>query len=150
MVEYKRTNGEDANFLTLCEQLSAFLAEVNGEKNSFFVQHNNTDAEMKVILAWEDGRAVGGGAFREVVDGIVEIKRMYVLPTHRKRGIGHGVLHELNHWADEMGMLETVLETHRDLTAAQHMYLGFGYQVIPNYGPYIGVNESVCMGLKLR
>lgn len=42
-----------------------------------------------------------------------------------------------------------ILESGEPLTAAMRLYRSMGYEVIPNYGPYVGMPESVCMEKKL-
>ena len=39
------------------------------------------------VVGWEDGRAVAGGALKRLEPGVAEIKRMYVVPDARGRGL---------------------------------------------------------------
>jgi GNAT superfamily N-acetyltransferase len=79
----------------------------------------------------------------------MEVKRMYVLPEARQRGIASLVLAALEEWAREMGYTWTVLETGNRQTEAVAMYDRNGYTRIPNYGQYIGVTNSICFGKQL-
>ena len=88
---------------------------------------------------------VGCGAFKKYEDGAAEIKRMFVLPEHRGRRVAAGVLKELEDWAAEMDFRECILETGYKQPEAIALYKRSGYEVIENYGQYIGVENSVCM-----
>ncbi|MFX8801546.1 GNAT family N-acetyltransferase, partial [Acinetobacter baumannii] len=67
----------------------------------------------------------------------------------RGRGVGSTVLTALEDWAKEAGYQEAWLETHVDLHPAIALYTRAGFQVIPNYSQYCGIETSVCMGKPL-
>jgi len=149
-VVFKRTSGGDRDFVSLTEELSSFLAEVNGDRNEFFAGHNRVDDIETAVVAYADGRPSACGAFRWAESGVVEIKRMYVVPSARGTGLGARVLEELETWAKELGAGRAILETSQRLAPAVHLYGKSGYLVIDNYGPYVGVSDSVCMAKSLR
>ena len=70
---------------------------------------------------------------------------MFVLPDYRKQGITAKILTELAQWAAEIGFAECVLETGKKQPEAIALYQKAGYHITPNYGQYIGVDNSVCM-----
>ncbi|AIE84553.1 GNAT family N-acetyltransferase [Fimbriimonas ginsengisoli] len=144
-VTTKRTDSGDPGFQSLVERLTRFLSVLNGENDAFYTQHNKTDNLPTVVVAYAGAEPVGCGAFRWVRDGVVEIKRMYVDPDHRGRGVGAQVLRELEAWAAEAGASTAILETSKRLQSAVRLYQRSGYRVIENYGPYVGVHDSVCM-----
>jgi len=43
-----------------------------------------------------------------------------------------------------LGYRKCVMETGKRQPDAVQLYTKNGYEVIPNYGPYIGVENSVC------
>jgi GNAT superfamily N-acetyltransferase len=88
---------------------------------------------------------MGCGAIKKYDSQTAEIKRMFVHPDHRNKGVANSVLEELEAWARELGFTSCVLETSFKLENAIALYKKFGYQIIPNYGQYIGVESSVCM-----
>jgi len=145
MVQLRRTTGDDPEFLLLVGKLSATLAILNGEMDSYYSQNNRVEGVPTVVVAAIDCLPVGCGAFRSVSDGQVEIKRMFVEPEFRGKGISRKVLAELESWAAELGANTAVLETSRRLLPALSLYASSGYSVIPNYGPYVGIEDSVCM-----
>jgi ribosomal protein S18 acetylase RimI-like enzyme len=55
----------------------------------------------------------------------------------------------LENRAREQGYTALILETNGLLVPAMKLYESLGYMVIPNYGPYKDMPESVCMGKDL-
>ncbi len=121
------------------------MAKINGEKDAFYSQFNQSNTIPNVVVAYVEGRPVGCGAHRPVDDHASEIKRMYVDPELRGSGIGKAILAELESWVSEQGFAKAVLETSKRLDTAVGLYAKAGYQVIPNYGPYVDAPDSVCM-----
>ena len=74
----------------------------------------------------------------------MEVKRMYTLPDFRGKGIATIVLQELEKWAKELRMEKCMLETGKRQPEAIALYTKNGYRLIPNYGQYAGVENSVC------
>ncbi|MBO0933406.1 GNAT family N-acetyltransferase [Fibrella aquatilis] len=140
-----RTSSENAHFQQLVAKLDAYLAEINGDDHAFYNQFNSIAALQHAVVAYDDGNIpVGCGALKQVDPESVEIKRMYVDPAERGRGVGGALLAELEAWASELGFRVCVLETSVKLPAAVHLYTKHGYQRTPNYGQYIGMPDSVC------
>jgi GNAT superfamily N-acetyltransferase len=70
---------------------------------------------------------------------------MYTLPDHRGKRIAAEILTELEHWARELNYTACILETGKKQPEAIRLYERSGYTLIPNYGQYAGVENSVCM-----
>lgn len=69
---------------------------------------------------------------------------MFTPPEHRGKGIAVKVLAELEKWAAELGYKKCILETGKAQPEAIALYTKCGYEIIPNYGQYAGVENSVC------
>jgi GNAT superfamily N-acetyltransferase len=145
MIQFIRTTSEDAEFRTLVALLDQDLALRNGDEHAFYAQYNKVDALKQVVVAYVDGAPVGCGAIKAFEPGVAEVKRMYTQPEQRGRGIAQQVLAELETWAAELGFNECILETGKKQPEAIRLYQKSGYQTIPNYGQYAGVENSVCM-----
>lgn len=143
-IEYFRTEAENPQFQELVKLLDAGLAVTDGEDHAFYDQFNKLDGIKYVILAKIGVEAVGCGAIKRFDAESMEVKRMFVLPSNRGKGIAKGILRELENWALELGFKRCVLETGKRQTEAIALYLSCGYQVIPNYGQYIGMENSIC------
>lgn len=140
-----RTNSEDADFRELVALLDADLQMRDGAEHSFYAQFNKIDKIRCALVAYENEKAVGCGAFREYSAGAAEIKRMFVRLENRGRGIAGEILNELETWAKELNFSEFVLETGVKQPEAIRLYQKSGYETIPNYGQYLNVENSVCM-----
>jgi putative acetyltransferase len=145
LFEVTRTDSSAADFAYLVDRLTRFLAEHNGEQDSFYSKFNKVDGIPTVVVVYEAGAPVGCGAFRTIDDQTVEIKRMFVDPDRRGKGAAKAVLSSLENWAAELGAKYAVLETSKRLHAAVNLYQSSGYVVTANYEPYVGIEDSVCM-----
>lgn len=141
----KRTNSDDIDFINLVVLLDQDLAIRDGEDHAFYNQFNKTDKIKHTIVYYENDVPVGCGAFREKETDKTEIKRMYVRPDHRKKGIASAILKELEIWAKEVGYTYTILETGKNQPEAINLYQKLNYTIIPNYPPYEEMDNSVCM-----
>lgn len=139
-----RTNSENPDFISLVKLLDADLAQRDGKEHSFYAQFNSITRLNHVVVAYENNRAVGCGAIKEHAPDAMEVKRMYVLPECRKSGLATQILMELEQWASELGYTKCVLETGKRQPEAIALYNRNGYTIIPNYGQYKGVENSVC------
>jgi putative acetyltransferase len=145
----QRTDSSDPNFIELVRRLDADLAERDGEDHSFYAQFNKIDKIKHAIVAYEDDRPAGCGAIKEYSPDTMEVKRMYTSPENRGRGIASKVLKELELWASELSYEKCILETGKRQPEAIALYKKRGYQVIPNYGQYADVEDSVCFEKKI-
>jgi len=150
MIIIKRTSSENPDFIKLVKLLDADLAIRDGDEHTFYSQFNTLHKIKHVVVAFDDLNPVGCGAIKEYSADTMEIKRMYVHPDHRKKGIASGVLLELEAWAGEMSYQKCILETGKKQQEAIGMYKKNGYTSIPNYGQYAGVENSVCFEKRIK
>lgn len=145
MTEIIRTDSDSLDFRNLIVLLDQNLSERNGDKHSFYAQFNKTDKINHVVVAYVDGKPVGCGALKAYSDQIAEIKRMFVQDEFRRQGIAKSILNELEKWATALIFSACILETGKMNPEAINLYQRAGYEVIPNYGQYFGVESSICM-----
>ena len=144
MIKIKRTDSSDQDFVQLVMHLDADLAERDGKEHSFYAQFNKIDKIKYVVVAYENDLPVGCGAIKEYQPDTMEIKRMYTMPDQRGKGIASQVLRELEIWASELSYRKCILETGKAQPEAIGLYEKNGYQIIPNYGQYAGIENSLC------
>lgn len=144
MINLIRTDSSNEDYRKLVLELDKDLAAKDGDAAPFFAQYNKSDDIKYVVVAYEDNVPVGSGAIKHYEDDVVEVKRMYVPPVHRGKGIAPVVLKELERWATELHYKKAILETGKKMVEAIRVYEKNGYSLIPNYGQYAGVEESVC------
>lgn len=94
------------------------------------------DVAVVLLAAEDDGTPLGCGALRPLDDGAVEVKRMYVVPEARGRGVGRAVLAGLEAAARERGWTTLRLETGPRQPEAVALYTAAGYRPIGPFGGY--------------
>jgi putative acetyltransferase len=149
MINIKRTNSDNHDFRELVKLLDTDLAIRDGDAHAFYDQFNKIDNIRYVVVVYENEEPAGCGAIKEYKPGLMEVKRMFVLPGSRKRGIASRILTELEIWASELSFSKCILETGKGQPEAIELYKKNGYTVIPNYAQYIGVDNSLCFEKKL-
>ena len=149
MLKLQKTTSENTDFALLIAELDGDLNGRYGELQAQYNAYNHIEQNNTVIVAYEDNRAVGCGCFKKLDDDTVEIKRMFVKPTHRGQGIAVKIVTELEGWAKSMNYAASQLETGIKQTEAIGLYGKLGYTIIDNYGQYAGNENSVCMRKKL-
>jgi GNAT superfamily N-acetyltransferase len=138
--------------LDLVSALNAELSETYPEPGATHFRLDPDDvAEGKgaFLVALWGNQAAGCGALRSLEQGVGELKRMYVCPDQRGRGIGRRMLAALEAEARAVGLKRIVLETGVRQDAAFGLYTTSGYVGIPAYGEYVGSPLSVCMAKEL-
>lgn len=145
MIRLVRTDSDNGDFHELVALLDAELSIRDGAEHEFYAQFNKPTGMSGVVVAYSGDEAIGCGAFKGFSETEVEIKRMFVKPESRGQRIAGQVLAELETWAKDIGFSGCVLETGLKQPEAIALYKRSGYEVIPNYGQYAGVENSVCM-----
>jgi putative acetyltransferase len=144
MINCTRTDSANEDFIHLVAALDKDLSIRDGEEHSFYAQFNKIDRIKHAIVAYDNEVPVGCGAIKEYSPQAMEVKRMYVPPHLRGQGIASTILKDLELWAKELGYEKCLLETGKKQPEAIALYKKNGYQVIPNFGQYANVDNSVC------
>lgn len=144
MIIFRRTDSGDKDFINLVSLLDEYLQDKDGKDHSFYAQFNKLDKIKHVIVAYENNLPVGCGAIKEYDKNTMEVKRMFVKPEIRGKRIGSKILIELEDWARELNYTKCILETGNRQVEAVKLYKSSGYEIIPNYGQYENVENSIC------
>jgi GNAT superfamily N-acetyltransferase len=145
LTHFLRTDSNNSDFIKLVTLLDADLEIRDGDEHTFYAQFNKINTIRNAIVCYVDDKAIGCGAFRANGQSKAEIKRMFVQPEYRGHGIGFNILKELELWASELNYNECILETGKKQPEAIYLYQKAGYTIIPSYGQYANVENSVCM-----
>jgi putative acetyltransferase len=87
------------------------------------------------FVALADAMPAGSVALSSLDASTAIVKRLYVRPAFRNRGIGRALLSELLSFARTGGYERLVLDTHRDrMPAAYDLYVSFGFSESVPYG----------------
>ena len=85
------------------------------------------------LAGYRDGRPVCGGGLKRLPDGACEIKRMYVAPEARRRGLARILLQALEDAARGLGYTVARLDTGSRQPHAERLYASQGYRAIGNF-----------------
>jgi GNAT superfamily N-acetyltransferase len=107
------------------------------------------DPRTVFLVVRSDGEAVACGASRWLDERVTEIKRMYVRPSHRGRGLGRLLLAALEARARAGGAERLVLETGVRQPEAIALYRSEGFSRIDAFGEYVGDPLSRCFEKRL-
>ena len=151
-MDYVRTDGKNEDFIENCRLLDMDLDRRVGRqiKREKYQKFNQLDEIREAIVDYDHGRAVGGGAIRRYDDENIELKRVFVHNEYQGQGIGSRLVSLLIEWAAELGYRRMILETGELLAESCAVYKKLGFAVIPNYGPYADMPESLCMAREIR
>jgi len=123
---------------------SELLGEMTLELNEMYERFDRLDkpalvpAELRppsgaYLVGWEGDLAVAGGGVRSLVAELAEIKRMYVRPAGRSRGVAASLLVALESTASDLGYRRVRLDTGPLQVHAQRLYRRSGYVEIAPY-----------------
>jgi GNAT superfamily N-acetyltransferase len=95
------------------------------------------------------GEPVGSGAWRAMGAGMAEIKRVYVAPALRRRGLAQLIVAALERSAAQAGHRSVVLNSGARQPEALALYEQLGYGPVPGYGVYACAPGAVFLGKDL-
>lgn len=134
---------------------AALIAALNREISAIYPEDGATHFRLDArevepgrgafLVARLGGRACGCGAVRSLGAGTAEIKRMYVAPEARGRGIGTALLRALEAEARALGAARLVLETGERQRDAVALYRRAGFTDRARFGEYARSPFSLCM-----
>lgn len=123
---------------------SELLAEMRVELNDVYESFNRLDNPSLVpdelrdpdgayLVGFEGAEVVAGGGLRRLDDGVAEIKRMFVRPAARSRGVARALLDALEQTAKELGYQKVRLDTGPKQVHGLALYRSAGYVDVPPY-----------------
>jgi putative acetyltransferase len=146
MITIKRTGTGEKDFQQLVKELDVDLTARYTNYEARFLDLNVLSDNVSVVLIWYNNELAGCGALRPLPEyEAMELKRMYIRPPYRGKGLSKKVLAELEAWAIEMGHSRILLETGKNQPEAISLYLKNGYAHITSFGGYKKIAEAICM-----
>ena len=96
-------------------------------------------------MAGGEAFPVGCASFKEYNTECAEVKRVFIREEYRGKSISIILMELLEKRAKENGYSNLILESGEPLVAAMKLYYSVGFRLIPNYGQYKDMPESICM-----
>jgi GNAT superfamily N-acetyltransferase len=103
------------------------------------------DPRLRFYVLTVGGEPAGCGALRALEPGVAELKRMFLRPGYRGRGLSRVVLTLLEQEARRGGVRLLRLETGPHQVEALGLYRSAGYTDVPRYGEYVDSPTSICL-----
>ena len=100
--------------------------------------------------AYDDDIPIGSASFKKYDNECAEVKRVFIKQEYRGKGISITLMELLENAARKQGYHYLILESGEPLVAAMALYRKIGYKVIPNYGQYKDMPDSICMRKELK
>jgi GNAT superfamily N-acetyltransferase len=138
----------DADFSALTKELDVYFRLMLGERQNTFDPCNTAASLHSALVASENGQAVACAALKLYSDGSAELKRVYITPAYRGKGLGRQIVTLAEERAIALGCRKIILETNPAFSAAVSLYTSLGYQKTDNFGCYCGV-DTLCMAKTL-
>ena len=134
----------------LVEQVQEEYVQRYGGPDAAVVESGEFLPPRGIFLVVEaDGEPVGCGAWRVLSPGVAEIKRVYVVPGFRRRGLAQVIVAALEDGVLCAGHGSVVLNTGKEQPEALALYAALGYRPIDGYGVYACSPGAVFLGKDL-
>jgi putative acetyltransferase len=141
---------EDCDLHALIENLDRELLRLYPAEGIFGVDFSDPKVkEMTFCVAYLNGIPAGCGGLRPLDKNAAELKRFYVEPDFRGRGVASAILNYIEEQARERCFSVIKLETGPKQPAAIGLYRKYGYKEIVAFGEYMGCEHSYCMEKEL-
>lgn len=145
------TDLDDPVALRLTEEVQQEYVTRYGGRDEMTVDRSDVLPPRGLFLVAElDGEPVGCGGWRVHAPGTVELKRMYVVPSARRRGVAAALLAALERTAAAAGHTRVLLNSGDRQPEALALYERAGYTPVAGYGAYAGMPGAVFLGRRLR
>jgi GNAT superfamily N-acetyltransferase len=147
-VEIIEVPAEDSRLVPMVRAMRAELDALYPEEIDF--EHPAVAEAARFLLVLHDAAAIACCAVQPLADGEAELKRMYVVPAWRGRGVTRSLMPAAEGLAVRTGATRFKLETGVRQPAAIAVYERAGFTRIPNYPPYDRWQNSVCYAKQLH
>jgi GNAT superfamily N-acetyltransferase len=131
-----RPNHADGFRALVADTLREFGFEPDPEFDSDLTDPEASYTALWVALSGED--VVGSVALRDLGDGTLELKRMYLRPDQRGHGLGKRLLELALEWSRAHDARRVRLDTSERMVAAQRLYEAYGFRRVPGDAPRQG------------
>lgn len=146
MPQFIRTTSDNPDFQNLTSELDDELCRIYNTNKEDYEEYNRITGLPTVVLAYENNITIACGCFKQFDAQCIELKRMFVKPEFRGKGIASRMANELEQWARELGYPTAILETGKSQPEAIALYRKLGYTDIPHFGEFPEESRSVCLG----
>ncbi len=116
-----------------------------GEHRKYYTPYSQAENIGRAWIVYADGRPAGCAAYRERAEGVCELKRVFLRPEYRGRGISKELLRTVEGYARERGCRAVALDTNSALEPAVTLYKKAGYRVTLCEGQYVQMEKDLSL-----
>jgi putative acetyltransferase len=139
--DYQIRRAGPADDAGVARELAAYFRFLGEEVDAAGLDHDVADwqteydgaAGVMLIVIDPAGRVVGTAAVRRLAPDVTELKRMWLRPDHRGRGVAAGLMDRVLEEARALGGRVLRLDSEARLEAAVRLYRRYGFQEIADY-----------------
>lgn len=143
-MELRFVSPKSTDYKRLADALDAYYYTLVGDVQDRYKDVNRPENMNCLIVAYAGDKAVACGAWKHVDEQTAEVKRIYVCPEYRRRGIASALIQTLEDHIACSGYQQALLETARTTGDSHALYFSLGYKEIPYYGSPAGAENCRC------
>ena len=143
-MEIRQVTAKSEAFRSLAALLDAYYFTLVGDIQLKYAEPNRPENMNALAVAYEGETPIACGAWKAVDSQTAELKRIYVLPEFRRRGVASALIRALEENVVQSGRHKLILETAVDTTGSHQLYLSLGYMLRDYYGSPAGADNCMC------
>lgn len=143
-MELRFVSPQSKDYAMLAKKLDDYYIFLVGDVHLRYASLNNPKNMACIVVAYEDNTPVGCGCWKAVDEKTAEVKRIFVEPNYRRRGVASAIIDLLESHICASGYSQILLETARTTGDSKALYLSLGYREIDYYGSPAGAENCRC------
>ena len=143
-MELRFVSPSSKDYAMLAKKLDDYYISLVGDVHLRYAKMNDPRNMACIVVAYEGNTPMGCGCWKAVDDTTAEVKRIYVEPQYRRKGIASAIIELLENHILASGYTQALLETARTTGDSKALYLSLGYKEIPYYGSPAGAENCRC------
>ena len=143
-MELRFVSPKSKDYAMLAKKLDDYYFSLVGDVHLRYAEANRPENMACRVIAYDGNRPIGCGCWKAVDEETAEVKRIYVEPEYRRRGVASTIIELLESHIMASGYSKALLETARTTNASKSLYLSLGYKEIPYYGSPAGAENCRC------
>ena len=143
-MELRYVDAKNADFAALTKKLDEYYFALVGDVHLRYAEFNRPEHFACRAVVYENDTPIACGAWKVVDDTSAELKRIYVLPEHRRKGAAKLIIRVMEENAASTGRTRMILETARTTADSAFLYLSLGYHEMDYYGSLAGADNCRC------
>lgn len=142
-MEIREASLEGGELLELFSEHDEYMMEFLGEHRKYYTPYSKAENLSRAWIAYVDGEPAGCAAYRAGDEGVGELKRVFVRPRYRGRGISKELVRTVEGCAIGQGCHTLALDTNSALEPAVTIYRRTGFRVVFREGEYIKMEKEL-------